>query len=236
MQINGISGSSHRPREAQLAALLHSKPGRSADTLCSDMDPLAPWTKRTLNSRTGDLCRALSDDPHGNPYVPRRSAIDDPYVISEHVLCDWDKFQALAEQTLLNGPSDVAVLETALGLVRGRPFGAHLLPWIEAHAQEMITRIIDVAHTVAQWRTVPGPDRDLVAARQTVSVDLKVDNSAKLTGSGSSTPAETARACTPASHDSSKTTGPSTHPRNWRLSTSSRSCWTPPPSSLAPGK
>ncbi|MFD5814721.1 LysM peptidoglycan-binding domain-containing protein [Streptomyces sp. NPDC127038] len=180
VQINGISGSSHGPREAQLAALLHFKPGRSADTLCSDMDPLAPWTKRTLNSRMGDLRRTLGDDPQGNPYVPRRSAIDDPYVISEQVRCDWDEFKTLAEQALLNGPSDVTVLETALGMVRGRPFGGHLLPWAEAHAQEMITRILDVAHTVAQWRTAPGPDRDLVAARQAVSVGLEVDDSAEL--------------------------------------------------------
>ncbi|MFD0069040.1 hypothetical protein [Streptomyces sp. NPDC127574] len=180
MQIIGASGSSYGPREAQLAALLHFRPGRSADTLCTDMDPLTPWTNRTLNTRMGDLRRALGDDPEGNPYVPRRASLDDPYVLSPEVRCDWDEFKALAEQALVNGPADVELLEEALGLVRGRPFGTHLLPWAEPLAQEMVTRIIDVAHTVAQWRSEADRGRDLVAARQAVSVGLEVDNSAEL--------------------------------------------------------
>jgi nucleoid-associated protein YgaU len=180
VQISGDIGSSLGPREAQLAALLHFKPGRSADTLCADMDPLTPWTKRTLNTRMGDLRRALGDDPQGNPYVPRRTSSDDPYVLSARVRCDWDEFKDLAERALCRGPADVAVLETALGMVRGRPFGSHPLPWAEPHSQEMITRIIDIAHTVAQWRTARGPERDLVAARQAVSVGLEVDSSAEL--------------------------------------------------------
>ncbi|MFJ4895572.1 hypothetical protein ACIP5U_37105 [Streptomyces sp. NPDC088788] len=180
VQIIGASGSSYGPREAQLAALLHFRPGRSADTLCTDMDPLSPWTHRTLNTRLGDLRRALGDDPEGNPYVPRRASLDDPYVLSPEVHCDWNEFKALAEDALVNGPADVALLEEALSMVRGRPFGTHLLPWAEPLAQEMVTRIIDVAHTVAQWRTEPGHRHDLVAARQAVAAGLEVDKSAEL--------------------------------------------------------
>lgn len=180
VQIIGATGSSYGPREAQLAALLHFRPGRSADTLCTDMDPLNPWTHRTLNTRLGDLRRALGDDPEGNPYVPRRASLDDPYVLSPEVRCDWNEFTALAEDALVNGPADVALLEEALSMVRGRPFGTHLLPWAEPLAQEMVTRIIDVAHTVAQWRTEPGHRHDLVAARQAVTAGLEVDNSAEL--------------------------------------------------------
>ncbi|MCX4581067.1 LysM peptidoglycan-binding domain-containing protein [Streptomyces sp. NBC_01571] len=180
VQISSGAGSSHGPRESQLAALLHFKPGRGADTLCTDMDPLTPWTRRTLNTRMGDLRRALGDDPDGNPYIPRRSAIEDPYAISPNVLCDWDGFKDLAEQALRDGPSAVARLEDALGMVRGRPFGAQPLPWAEPYAQEMVTRIIDVAHSVAQWRMLEGPGRDLAAARQAVAVGLEVDGSAEL--------------------------------------------------------
>ncbi|WP_406834863.1 LysM peptidoglycan-binding domain-containing protein [Streptomyces sp. AHU1] len=180
VQITGVSGSSHGPREAQLAALLHFKPGRGADTLCTDMDPLAPWTKRTLNSRMGDLRRTLGDDPEGNPYVPRRTTSDDPYVISTLVRCDWDEFQQLAEHALALGPTGVDSLEAALALVRGRPFGSQPLPWAEPHAQEMTTRIIDVAHTVATYRTPAGPLHDLSTARQAVATGLDVDNSAEL--------------------------------------------------------
>lgn len=180
VQINTGAGSSHGPRESQLAALLHFKPGRSADTLCTDMDPLTPWTRRTLNTRMGDLRRALGDDPDGNPYIPRRSAIEDPYAISPNVACDWDEFTELAEQALRDGPSAVARLEDALGMVRGKPFGAQPLPWAEPYAQEMVTRIIDVAHSVAQWRMLEGPGRDLAAARQAVAIGLEVDDSAEL--------------------------------------------------------
>ncbi|MFJ2397421.1 LysM peptidoglycan-binding domain-containing protein [Streptomyces sp. NPDC087843] len=180
VQISSTAGSSHGPRESQLAALLHFKPGRGADALCTDMDPLAPWTRRTLNTRTGDLRRALGDDPEGNPYIPRRSAIEDPYAISPKITCDWDEFKALTEQALRDGPGEVARLEDALSLVRGRPFGSQPLPWAEPYAQEMTTRIIDVAHSAAQWRMLEGPARDLAAARQAVSVGLEVDNTAEL--------------------------------------------------------
>ncbi|MFF2382625.1 bacterial transcriptional activator domain-containing protein [Streptomyces sp. NPDC058108] len=180
VQISSTAGRSHGPRESQLAALLHFKPGRGADTLCTDMDPLAPWTKRTLNTRMGDLRRALGDAPEGYPYIPRRSAIEDPYPISPNVTCHWDEFKALTEQALRDGPGEVARLEEALGMVHGRPFGSQPLPWAEPYAQEMITRIIDVAHSAAQWRMIEGPARDLAAARQAVSVGLEVDESAEL--------------------------------------------------------
>ncbi|MEV0186854.1 hypothetical protein AB0I54_47965 [Streptomyces sp. NPDC050625] len=63
-------------------------------------------------------------------------------------------------------------MEKALTLVRGKPFGGQPLPWAEPYQQEMITRIIDVAHTVATYRTPTGPHHDLNAARQAVSTGL----------------------------------------------------------------
>ncbi|KPI06350.1 hypothetical protein OK006_6495 [Actinobacteria bacterium OK006] len=44
----------------------------------------------------------------------------------------------------------------------------------------MITRIIDVTHTVAAYRTPPGPHHDPSAARQAVATGLDVDDAAEL--------------------------------------------------------
>ncbi|MFE4758405.1 LysM peptidoglycan-binding domain-containing protein [Streptomyces mirabilis] len=180
VQVTGVSGTGHGPRQAQLAALLHFKPGRSADTLCTDMDPLTPWTKNTLNTRMSDLRRSLGDDPQGHPYVPRRASPGDPYAISPQVRCDWDQFTELSKGALDRGQGAVTELEAALALVRGKPFGGHPPPWAQPHAQEMATRIVDVAHTVTVWRAQPGPRHDLTAARQAVAVGLEVDDSAEV--------------------------------------------------------
>ncbi|MGC9479670.1 bacterial transcriptional activator domain-containing protein, partial [Streptomyces sp. WG4] len=70
--------------------------------------------------------------------------------------------------------------ERALSLVRGRPFGGAPLPWAEPYQQEMTTRIIDVAHTVATYRTASGPHHDLNAARRAVTTGLDTDHTAEL--------------------------------------------------------
>ncbi|MFF2852999.1 bacterial transcriptional activator domain-containing protein [Streptomyces sp. NPDC058001] len=84
------------------------------------------------------------------------------------------------EHALPQGAAGLFDLESALGLVRGRPFGTRPLPWAEPHQQEMITRIIDVAHTVATYRTPAGPHHDLAAARQAIATGLDVDDTAEL--------------------------------------------------------
>ncbi|MER5184758.1 hypothetical protein ABT009_41820 [Streptomyces sp. NPDC002896] len=180
IEVTGVASTGHGPRQAQLAALMYFRPRRSADVLCADMDPLAPWSASTLNARMQGLRRALGNDPAGNAYVPRRRTGDDPYQLSPTVRCDWTRFLQLAERALPQGPAGLPDLEHALGLVRGRPFGPRPLPWAEPHQQEMITRIIDVAHTVATSRTPPGPHHDLTAARQAIATGLDVDDSAEL--------------------------------------------------------
>lgn len=94
--------------------------------------------------------------------------------------CDWIRFLQLVERALPMGPSGLTDLERALTLVRGKPFGGKPLPWAEPYQQEMITRIIDVAHTVATYRTPAGPHRDLSAARRAVATGLDVDDTAEL--------------------------------------------------------
>jgi hypothetical protein len=165
---------------AQLAALLFFRPGRGADVLCSDMDPISPWSTATLNARMQGLRGALGNDSAGNPYVPRRRSGEDPYRISPDVRCDWGRFLQLVERALPLGPSGLPDLEKALTLVRGRPFGGRPIPWAEPYQQEMITRIIDVAHTVATHHTPTGPHHDLNAARQAVATGLDADDTAEL--------------------------------------------------------
>ncbi|MET9462622.1 hypothetical protein ABZY05_47865 [Streptomyces canus] len=180
VEVTGVAASGHGPRIAQLAALLFFRPARSADALCANMDPLAPWSPSTLNARLRGLRSALGNDPAGDPYVPRRRTGDDPYRLSPAVRCDWTKFLQLAERALPQGPAGLPDLEKALGLVRGRPFGTRPLPWAGPYQQDMTTRIIDVAHTVAIHRMSAGPHHDLTAARQAITTGLDVDSSAEL--------------------------------------------------------
>ncbi|MEU6260433.1 hypothetical protein [Streptomyces sp. NPDC047043] len=180
VEVDRVDSTGHGPRMAQLAALLYFRPGRSADVLCADMDPASPWSTSTLNARLQGLRRCLGNDPDGNPYVPRRKAGEDPYRLAGGVRCDWTHFLQLAEHALPQGPAGLTDLEKALTLVRGKPFGGNALPWAEPHAQEMTTRIIDVAHTVATHRIPAGPHHDLGAARQAVATGLDADPTAEL--------------------------------------------------------
>ncbi|MEV0521843.1 hypothetical protein AB0I66_00305 [Streptomyces sp. NPDC050439] len=178
--ISGVTASRHGTREAQLAALLHLKPGRDADTLCADMDPASPWSTDTLNARMGGLRRSLGKDEDGASYVPRRAIKSDPYLLSEKICCDWHRFEDSVEAALPHGPAGLPQLEKALDQVRGRPFGAQPLPWSEPLRQEMAMRIVSIAHAVATYRLAPGSHHDLTLARRAVATGLEVDDTAEL--------------------------------------------------------
>ncbi|MEU3282060.1 hypothetical protein [Streptomyces antibioticus] len=180
VEVTGVDNTGHGPRMAQLAALLYFRPGRGAEVLCADMDPASPWSTSTLNARMQGLRSSLGSDPAGQPYVPRRKSGDDPYRLAPGVQCDWTRFLQLAERALLLGPSGLDSLEEALTLVRGKPFGGRPLPWAEPLQQEMLTRIVDVAHAVATYRTPAGPHHDLSAALRAVATGLDVDDTAEL--------------------------------------------------------
>ncbi|MEU5524674.1 hypothetical protein ABZ759_29435 [Streptomyces sp. NPDC047860] len=180
VEVTDVDSTGHGPRMAQLAALLYFRPGRSADVLCADMDPVSPWSTSTLNARMQGLRSSLGSDSSGNLYVPRRKTGEDPYRLGPGVRCDWSRFLQLVERALPLGPSGLTDLEKALALVRGKPFGGRPQPWAEPYAQEMITRVIDVAHTVATYRIAAGPHHDLSAARQAVVTGLDVDPTAEL--------------------------------------------------------
>ncbi|MFD5429912.1 LysM peptidoglycan-binding domain-containing protein [Streptomyces sp. NPDC127084] len=180
VEVDRVGSTGHGPRIAQLAALMFFRPGRTADVMCADMDPITPWSVATLNARLQGLRRALGNDATGNAYVPRRRSGEDPYLLAPTVRCDWTRFLQLAEQALPQAAVGLPDLEKALSLVRGRPFGTRPLPWAEPYQQEMLTRIVDVAHTVAAYRTASGPHHDLSAARRAIATGLEADETAEL--------------------------------------------------------
>ncbi|MEU6375477.1 hypothetical protein [Streptomyces sp. NPDC046909] len=183
VEVDGVDASGHGPRIAQLAALIYFKPGRTADTLCTDMDPTHPWSAATLNARLHGLRAALGNDPDGRPYVPRRKSGDDPYHLHPAITSDWTRFQHLTRHARSSESAahiDVERLEAALALVRGTPFDGKALPWAEPLQQEITTAITAVVHAIAAHRTSPGPHHDLGKARQAIACGIDVDGTAEV--------------------------------------------------------
>ncbi|WP_127354556.1 hypothetical protein [Actinacidiphila soli] len=71
IRVTGISGSGHGPRVRALAALIYLRPGRSAEALCTAMDPVSPWSTRTLQSRLSEIRSRFGAAPDGEAYLPR---------------------------------------------------------------------------------------------------------------------------------------------------------------------
>ncbi|MFC8349815.1 hypothetical protein [Streptomyces sp. NPDC057280] len=183
VEVDGVDATGHGPRIAQLAALIYFKPGRTADAVCTDMDPAHPWSTTTLNARLHQLRAALGNDPTGQPYVPRRKTGDDPYHLNPTVTCDWTRFQHLTHDALPDESTqapDIEQLEEALALVRGTPFDGKPLPWAEPLQQEMTTAIAQIAHTIATHRMSPGPHHNLDRARQAIAHGIDSDSTAEL--------------------------------------------------------
>lgn len=183
IQVTGITGSGHGPKLAALAALIHLRPGRSADALCTAMDPASPWSRRTLQSRLSELRSRLGNDPSGHPYLPRPhtgTGQAGGYALTPAVRSDWHTFQHLATRALTAGPeAGTADLEDALALVRGKPFDGRDYPWAAPVQQEILSRIVDIAHTLAVWHTEADPP-DYDAARHAALRGLDIDDTAEV--------------------------------------------------------
>ncbi|GAA0270118.1 hypothetical protein GCM10010302_04610 [Streptomyces polychromogenes] len=179
LRITGTAASAHGPRTAAVAALLHLRPGRGTDYLCQAMDPVNPWSTRTLHSRLSELRNVLGLTSGGLPLLPRPKN-GAGYVLHPTVTSDWAEFKILASRGLAAGPgAGTADLETAIALVRGRPFEGRTLPWADPVIQEMLARITDTAHTLARWHT-DGDTPDLDAARRTVLQALEVEETSEV--------------------------------------------------------
>ncbi|MFF3864038.1 LysM peptidoglycan-binding domain-containing protein [Streptomyces sp. NPDC002209] len=179
LRITGGLGSAHSPRTNAIAALIHLRPGRSAEYLCQAMDPVNPWSTRTLHSRLSELRNQIGLNDDGYPLLPRPKS-GSGYLFHPAVTSDWDRFQQLASRGLAAGPEGgIADLETAMGLVRGKPFDGRTLPWADPVIQDMLSRITDTAHTLARWHT-DGTTPDLDAARHTIQQALDVEETSEV--------------------------------------------------------
>ncbi|MER7467909.1 LysM peptidoglycan-binding domain-containing protein [Streptomyces sp. NPDC097981] len=179
LRITGGLGSAHSPRTTAIAALIHLRPGRSAEYLCQAMDPVNPWSTRTLHSRLSELRNQIGLTGDGYPLLPRPKN-GSGYAFHPAVTSDWDQFQQLASSGLAAGPAGgIADLETAMGLVRGKPFDGRTLPWADPVIQDMLSRITDTAHTLARWHT-DGPAPDLDAARHTIQHALDIEETSEV--------------------------------------------------------
>ncbi|MFD7555203.1 LysM peptidoglycan-binding domain-containing protein [Streptomyces sp. NPDC059835] len=179
LRISGGLGTPHSPRTAALAALLHLRPGRSAEYLCKAMDPINPWSVRTLHSRLSELRNTIGLTDDGYPRLPRPKD-GAGYAFHPTVTSDWELFQHLATRGLAAGPEHgIPDLETAMGLVRGKPFDGRTLPWADPVIQDMLSRITDIAHTLARWHT-DGDTPDLDAARHTIQQALDIEETSEV--------------------------------------------------------
>lgn len=181
LRITGGADSTHAhtPRTIAVAALIHLRPGRCTEYLCKAMDPVNPWKPRTLHSRLAELRSEVGATKDGLPLLPRPKE-GGGYTFHRAVTSDWDLFRKLASRGLAAGPKNgIADLESAMGLVRGKPFDGRSLPWAEPVVQEMLSRITDTAHTLALWHT-DGPDPDLDAARRVVQQALEIEESSEV--------------------------------------------------------
>lgn len=175
LDLTGLGESGRGRRLAELAAYLYLRPQRTASAIAEAMGSLEPWADGTLRSRMSQLRKVLGTTPDGTPYVPYLS--DNATYPRLAVRCDWTQFLKLAERGLTAGPTAVSDLESALALVRGRPFQGSTAPWAAAEQQEMISRIVDVAHTTAV-RHVTAGNWDL--ARTAISKGLDVEPTAEV--------------------------------------------------------
>ncbi|MEV7525639.1 LysM peptidoglycan-binding domain-containing protein [Streptomyces sp. NPDC091371] len=179
LRITGGLGSAHTPRTTAIAALIHLRPGRSAEYLCQAMDPVNPWSVRSLHSRLSELRNQIGLTDDGWPLLPRPKNAGG-YTFHPAVTSDWELFQQLASRGLAAGPEHgIADLETAMGLVRGKPFDGRTLPWADPVIQDMLSRITDTAHTLARWHT-DGVLPDLDAARRIVHKGLDVEETSEV--------------------------------------------------------
>ncbi|KQZ17655.1 hypothetical protein ASD51_31175 [Streptomyces sp. Root55] len=177
LQVSSISSSGNATKVGALAALIHLRPGRSADALCTAMDPVNPWSTRTLQSRLSEIRARFGADADGQPYLPRPK---NGYAFRPGIRSDWARFQKLATRGLAAGPgTGIPDLENALGLVRGKPLEGQDYPWADSIQQEVISRVVDVTHTLAAWLT-EGDHPDMDAARHAVLRGLDVDETSEV--------------------------------------------------------
>ncbi|MDO5494315.1 MAG: LysM peptidoglycan-binding domain-containing protein [bacterium] len=162
-----------RSQALELIAYLALTPGATNEQLSAALWPGREAKNATRNSAVSRARRWLGSDHSGSPYLPIATTAENfgKYSLS-HVSTDWEQFLALLGEDASLTPT--AQLREALALVRGRPFSsarAGKYTWAEAHVQEMISSIVDVAHEAARRSLLEG---DAAGAQWASAVGLAV--------------------------------------------------------------
>ena len=164
VEIEGMSegeGSGRRARASELLAYLALHPGATAHELDEALWPGRRVPKETRNPFVSRVRHWLGVDEQGQPYLPLVGEHGD-YRLSPAVACDWHDFLRLARAGLERGLHGSELLAEALALVRGRPFlgvDPSSYTWAERDTQDMISSIVDVAHSLAVLRLSQGDGR-----------------------------------------------------------------------------
>ncbi|MGW7196206.1 hypothetical protein [Streptomyces chryseus] len=181
----GRVDSNRRNSLLEIAVWLVLHPGLSRQDLDDAIWPGMRILAETRNTAISKLRAWMGRDPllpagdSQAAYLP--PITDGVYALSDQVTSDWAQFQELYQEGMHHeGPEADIALAQALALVRGRPF-ADIDPskyiWAEAHIQEMISAIVDVAHELAERRRHA---RDYRAAAQAVAKGLICDPQSEL--------------------------------------------------------
>lgn len=156
-------------QQAELLALLALRgvcTGREID------DALWPGRRTDGQARWGLAYRARQVVLSGNlPQTPR----GDTLRLGAGVSCDWTDFQVLAARGLAAGSDGIEDLQAAICLVRGRPLAGappSAFGWADPDVDEMISAIVDVAHTLARLLIETGDPRGALSA---ATIGLSVD-------------------------------------------------------------
>jgi hypothetical protein len=176
VDVTGLGSSGRGKRLAEVAAYLYLRPGRTRTDLAEAMSPRTPWTENSVKQRLHDLRNLLENTPDGTLRLARGTQ-GGILPTMTGVRCDWTRFCKLAQRGLLAGPQGVDDLEAALALVRGRPFAGSTAAWSMPDAQDMVSRIVDTAHTIARYRTATGHHAQ---ARTAIARGIDVEPAAEM--------------------------------------------------------
>ncbi|MGP4027312.1 hypothetical protein [Actinomadura sp. 3N407] len=145
-------GGTRRASLTEIAAYLVLHPGCDHHMLTEAIWPGRRTDAATRNSQISRLRRWLGTDPDGNPYLPL-VAESGRYALADSITSDWSQFRSLAIQGLNAGAAGRDKLWRALDLVQGQPFAGvnpRRYVWAEYLRQEMISTVVDVAHSLAE--------------------------------------------------------------------------------------
>jgi hypothetical protein len=119
-----------------------------------DDDPQDPRRmKRRVNANVTEIRTALGvDSVTGELHIPNvPSTGNGLYRLGPRVICDYDQFLALVEFARAEPGRALDALHAALELVRGAPFEAAVIPWVQgAQEQELALRVSETARTLCQ--------------------------------------------------------------------------------------